>query len=125
MRERPRPVVELDGPVGTEADRGGLPSPGEGRDRDRYVEELVRLDEQSVDLKLEAAAFLCLARQGRRVDPRFILHVVSIQRADGGWGQLDTPNPDNPDESSWHSTTLALLLLLHLDFPGAPKTPAS
>jgi len=69
------------------------------------------------DLKLEAAAFLCMARQGRRVDPRFIRHVLSIQRADGGWGKLDTPNPANPDESSWHSTILALLLLLHVEFP--------
>ena len=71
------------------------------------------------DLKLEAAAFLCLARQGARVDPGFILHVVSIQRADGGWGTPDNPNPDSPDESSWHSTILALLLLLHVEFPRA------
>ena len=71
------------------------------------------------DLKLEAAAFLCLARQGKRVDPRFIEHVVSIQRADGGWGKLDTPDPGNPDASSWHSTVLALLLLLHVEFPRA------
>ena len=69
------------------------------------------------DLKLEAAAFLCMARQGRRVDPGFIRHVLSIQRADGGWGKLDTPNPANPDESSWHSTILALLMLLHVEFP--------
>ena len=74
------------------------------------------LDGPSFDLKLEAAAFLCMARQGSRVDPRFIRHVVSIQRADGGWGRLDTPNSDNPNESSWHSTTLALLLLLHVQF---------
>jgi hypothetical protein len=73
------------------------------------------------DLKLEAAAFLCMARQGNRVDPRFLRNVVSIQRADGGWGKLDTPNPDNPDESSWHSTTLALLLLLHVRFPDAAR----
>jgi hypothetical protein len=55
------------------------------------------------------------------VEPRFFRHVVSIQRADGGWGKLDTPNPANPDESSWHSTTLALLLLLHVEFPAPPK----
>jgi hypothetical protein len=60
-----------------------------------------------------------MARQGKRVDPRFIRHVVSIQRGDGGWGKLDTPNPANPDESSWHSTILALLLLLHVEFPRA------
>ena len=95
--------------------------------RDGFVEEMYRAnaaileDRPTIvnDLKLEAAAFLCMARQGKRVDPRFIRHVVSIQRADGGWGKLDTPDPDKPDESSWHSTTLALLLLLHVEFPGA------
>jgi len=93
--------------------------------RDGFVEDLYRANSAILetdphlvnDLKLEAAAFLCMARQGRRVDPRFIRHVVSIQRADGGWGRLDTPNPERPDESSWHSTTLALLLLLHVEFP--------
>ena len=93
--------------------------------RDGFAEDLYRAnaaileDRPTVvnDLKLEAAAFLCMARQGRRVDPQFIRHVVSIQRADGGWGKPDTPNPANPDESSWHSTILALLLLLHVEFP--------
>jgi hypothetical protein len=93
--------------------------------RDGFVEDLYRANaailEESPntvnDLKLEAAAFLCMARQGRRVDPRFVRHVVSIQRADGGWGKLDTPDPENPDASSWHSTILALLLLLHVEFP--------
>jgi hypothetical protein len=66
---------------------------------------------------LEAAAFLCMARQGQRVNPRFVEHVVAIQRPDGGWGKLDTPDPAHPDASSWHSTILALLLLLHVQFP--------
>jgi hypothetical protein len=93
--------------------------------RDGFVEDLYRAnaaileDRPTIvnDLKLEAAAFLCMARQGQRVDPRFVRQVVSIQRADGGWGKLDTPDPAKPDESSWHSTTLALLLLLHVEFP--------
>jgi hypothetical protein len=100
--------------------------------RDGFVEDMYRAvaaileDRPTIvnDLKLEAAAFLCMARQGKRVDARFVRHVVSIQRADGGWGKLDTPNPDNPDESSWHSTILALLLLLHVKFPGATSTGA-
>lgn len=95
--------------------------------RDGFVEDMYRanaaiLEDQPTlvnDLKLEAAAFLCMARQGKRVDPRFVHHVVSIQRADGGWGKLDIVDPAKPDESSWHSTTLALLLLLHVEFPGA------
>ncbi|HZF30980.1 MAG TPA: hypothetical protein VE907_17825 [Gammaproteobacteria bacterium] len=99
--------------------------------REGFVEDMYRanaaiLDDSPTllvnDLKLEAAAFLCMARQGSRVDPRFVRQVVSIQRADGGWGKLDAPNPDNPDESSWHSTTLALLLLLHVRFPGTPNS---
>jgi hypothetical protein len=97
--------------------------------RDGFAEDLYRanaaiLENQPTmvnDLKLEAAAFLCMARQGKRVAPRFVQHVVSIQRADGGWGRPDTPNPDDPEGSSWHSTILALLLLLHVDFPSAQK----
>jgi hypothetical protein len=76
------------------------------------------------DLKLEAAAFLCLARQAARIDPGFVRHVVSIQNADGGWGRPDNLGLNKPDESSWHSTILALLLLLHVEFPGAQNTAA-
>jgi hypothetical protein len=95
--------------------------------RDGFVEDMygsvqaILEDRPTIvnDLKLEAAAFLCMARQGGRVQVRFIRNVLSLQRADGGWGKLDTPNPENPDESSWHSTILALLLLLHVEFPAA------
>jgi hypothetical protein len=73
------------------------------------------------DLKLEAAAFLCLARQSRRVDLRFVQRVIAIQNADGGWGRPDE-GAGNPDESSWHSTILALMLLVHVKFPGAGDT---
>ena len=70
------------------------------------------------DLKLEAAAFLCLARQAKRVDLRFVQHVVAIQNEDGGWGRPpDTDKDAHPDGSSWHSSILALLLLLHVHFP--------
>jgi hypothetical protein len=69
------------------------------------------------DLKLEAAAFLCLARQAKRVDLRFVQRVVAIQNADGGWGRPPEEDPAKPDQSSWHSTVLALLLLLHVHFP--------
>lgn len=72
------------------------------------------------DLKLEAAAFLCLARQGARVDPDFVRRVIAIQKEDGGWGWPDE-GWGKPDESAWHSTILALVLLLHVEFPGAPQ----
>lgn len=97
---------------------------------DGFVEEMYRAvaailtDRPTMvnDLKLEAAAFLCLARQGARVDPNFVRHVVAIQNPDGGWGRPDNLGPGEPDQSSWHSTILALLLLLHVKFPGADAT---
>jgi hypothetical protein len=99
---------------------------------DGFAEELYRAVAAIVDdgtplvndLKLEAAAFLCLARQGARVNPAFVQHVVAIQKADGGWGKTDAANPAKPDESSWHSTILALLLLLHVTFPPGPNSGA-
>jgi len=94
---------------------------------DGFVEEMYRavaaiLDDRPTmvnDLKLEAAAFLCLARQGARINPGFVQRVVAIQNDDGGWGRPDDVGLGRPDESSWHSTILALVLLLHVSFPGA------
>jgi hypothetical protein len=89
-------------------------------DMHRRVAEIIDDSPGTVDdLKLEAAAFLCLARQASRVDLRFVQRVAAIQNNDGGWGQPETVDPENPDHSSWHSTILALLLLLHVDFPAA------
>jgi hypothetical protein len=73
------------------------------------------------DLKLEAAAFLCLARQSQRVDLQFVSNVIAIQNPDGGWGRPDEGAGD-PDGSSWHSTILALILLLHVEFPDTKKS---
>ena len=70
------------------------------------------------DLKLEAAAFLCMARESRRVDLAFVRRVIAIQNDDGGWGRPDE-GAGNPDESSWHSAILALMVLLHVSFSGA------
>jgi hypothetical protein len=70
------------------------------------------------DLKLEAAAFLCMARRTSLVDLGFVRRVIAIQNDDGGWGKPDE-GAGNPDESSWHSTILALMLLLHVSFPAA------
>ena len=68
------------------------------------------------DIKLEAAAFLCLAGQSGRVNLRFVQRVFAIQNEDGGWGRPDEGAGD-PDGSSWHSTILALILLHHVDIP--------
>lgn len=68
------------------------------------------------DIKLEAAAFLCLARQSARVNLHFVQRVVAIQNDDGGWGKPDEGAGD-PGGSSWHSTILALILLHHVEVP--------
>jgi hypothetical protein len=75
------------------------------------------------DIKLEAAAFLCLARQAARVDLSFVRRVVAFRNPDGGWG-VPAEGAGQPDESSWHSTILALMILLHVRFPEAPSAGA-
>ena len=68
------------------------------------------------DVNMEAAAFLCLARQGRRVDPGFVRRVVALQNDDGGWGAVG--------DSNWHATVLGLMILAHISFPkGSDATP--
>jgi hypothetical protein len=92
---------------------------------DGFVEEMygavaaiIDDDPTSVnDIKLEAGAFLCLARRSARVDLGFVRRVIAFQNEDGGWG-TPAEGAGNPDESSWHSTILALMILLHVRFPG-------
>jgi hypothetical protein len=83
----------------------------------RAVARIIDEDPTSVnDIKLEAAAFLCLAHQVHRVDLGFVRRVIAARNEDGGWG---TPieGAGHPGESSWHSTILALMILLHVRFP--------
>ncbi len=81
------------------------------------VAEIIDDDPTTVnDLKLEAAAFLCLARQVARVDLGFVRRVVAFRNEDGGWG-MPLEGAGNPGSSSWHSTILALMILLHVRFP--------
>lgn len=61
------------------------------------------------DVKLEAGAFLCMARQAERVDLGFVRRVFAFQNEDGGWGAKD--------DSNWHATILALMIVLHVRFP--------
>jgi len=83
------------------------------------VAAIVDEDPTSVnDIRLEAAAFLCLARQSSRVDLGFVRRVIAFQNDDGGWG-VPAEGAGSPDESSWHSTILALMILLHVRVPGA------
>lgn len=69
------------------------------------------------DLRLEVAAFLYLVGEGRRVDDVFVERVLASQNADGGWGQAR----DARGGSDWHSTVLALLLLLQLNRPSTTQ----
>ena len=81
------------------------------------VAAIIDEDPTSVnDIKLEAGAFLCLARESQRVDLGFVRRVIAFQNADGGWG-VPVEGAGNPDESSWHSTILALMILLCVTFP--------
>ena len=74
------------------------------------------------DIKLEAGAFLCLAHQVARVDLGFVRRVIAFRNDDGGWGR-PVEGAGKPDESSWHSTILALMILLHVRFPAAGQGP--
>lgn len=90
----------------------------------RAVAAIVDADPTTInDLKLEAAAFLCLARQSALVDLGFVRRVIAIQNDDGGWGRPDE-GAGSPEESSWHSTILALMLLLHVSFPAESGSSA-
>jgi len=89
------------------------------------VAAIVDEDPTSVnDIKLEAAAFLCLARESARVDLGFVRRVIAFRNSDGGWG-VPVEGAGNPDESSWHSTILALMILLCVEIPGAEATAQS
>lgn len=86
----------------------------------RAVARIIDEDPTSVnDIKLEAGAFLCLAHQVHLVDLGFVRRVIAFRNPDGGWGR-PVEGAGNPDESSWHSTILALMILLHVRFPAAP-----
>ena len=82
----------------------------------RAVARIIDEDPTSVnDIKLEAAAFLCLARQMHRVDLGFVRRVIAFRNEDGGWGR-PVEGAGNPGASSWHSTILALMILLNVKF---------
>ena len=91
----------------------------------RAVARIIDEDPTSVsDIKLEAGAFLCLAHEVQRVDLGFVRRVVASRNADGGWGR-PVERAGRPAESSWHSTILALMILLHVRFPSAESAGES
>jgi len=80
---------------------------------------LINDDQVVDDIELEAATFLYLAGQGALVDNAFVERVIAVQNEDGGW----LPSSDTPSDSHWHATVLALLLLLHVEYPSDSYPP--
>ena len=77
--------------------------------------ELINSDSTVYDIELEAAAFLCLAGQTELIDNSFIQNVIVNQNDDGSW--------DSPNIEKWHTTVLALILLMHLQYPSISYPP--
>jgi len=71
------------------------------------------------DLELEAAAFLYLAGQGALVNNGFVNLAIMMQNFDGGWLLFS----NKPGDSSWHATAVALLFLLHVEYPADAYPP--
>jgi len=80
---------------------------------------LINDDAVVEDLELEAAAFLYLAGQGSLVDYIFVDRVIATQNYDGGW----LFSSDKSGVSNWHPSVLALLFLLHVEYPSEPYSP--
>jgi hypothetical protein len=71
------------------------------------------------DIQLEAAAFLYQAGQGNLVNPTFVQNVIAAQFTDGGWSATQ----DTPGNTDWHPSVLALMILLHSEYPAASYPP--
>lgn len=71
------------------------------------------------DINFEAAAFLCEAGQGSLVDQGFLQKVLDTQNYDGGW----LGSSDQPGASYWHSSVLALMYLLYVEYPAVSYPP--
>jgi hypothetical protein len=80
---------------------------------------LINTDAVVTDIELEAATFLYLAGQDSMVNHYFIQNVIAAQNSDGGWRTTNAASED----SNWHSSTLALMLLLHEEYPAASYPP--
>jgi hypothetical protein len=81
--------------------------------------ELINEDDVVIDLELEAAAFLYLAGQENLVKGTFIDEIISVQNSDGGWSR----SSNRRAASDWHTTSLALLVLLHVKYPSSSYPP--
>jgi hypothetical protein len=57
--------------------------------------------------------------EGNIIENSFVEKVISAQHTDGGWSITGK----TADESNWHPTILALLLLLHIHNPANSYLP--
>jgi hypothetical protein len=71
------------------------------------------------DIELEAAAFLYQAGQGNMVSDAFVQNIIAAQFTDGGWAI----SQDTPGNTNWHPSILALMILLHVEYPAASYPP--
>jgi hypothetical protein len=71
------------------------------------------------DLEIEAATFLTMSGQNAMVNPKFIENVIEAQNRDGGWQTINTGS----EGSNWHTSVLALLLLLHQKYSSYSYSP--
>lgn len=75
------------------------------------------------DIELEAAAFLYQAGQGNLVNPDFaqyfVQNIIAAQFTNGGW----SATKDTPGNTHWHPSVLALMILLHIQYPAASYPP--
>ena len=81
---------------------------------------LINNDTDLTDLEIEAAALLYEAGQGQLVSSSFIQLVIANQKPDGGWPATSIINPN---DSYWHTSSLALILLLNVDHPSSTYRP--
>ncbi len=75
------------------------------------------------DIDLEAVAFLYQAGQGNLVNPdfaqNFVQNIIAAQFTNGGWSAIK----DTPSNTNWHPSVLALMILLHIQYPAASYPP--
>jgi hypothetical protein len=79
---------------------------------------LITNDTTVTDLEVEAAAMLYEAGQGTLVNGNFVQNLINAQNVDGGWSLTSNAT----ESSNWHTTVLALMVLLYVENP-APSYP--
>jgi hypothetical protein len=93
----------------------GCPSPLTDEETQKLVERLAAIptaDGRVTDVEVEAATFLCCMGHADLLTPAFIDQVVAAQREDGSWPY---DSVETNDRAHWHTSALALWLLLEVE----------